>query len=102
MDWTALQARTTAACLAAFGASASAPITLGGVVVQAVWEDDYTRASAGSLGMDTSSPALLLATSLVPTAYEGVPVTRLGVSYTAAHHQPDGQGLSVLFLERAP
>ena len=102
MDWTSLQTRLNSSTLAAFGSTDSAPITLNGAPVQAVFDNGYTLGTAGPLGMDTSAPSLRLATSLVPTAYQGLPATHLGVSYVVGAHQPDGMGMSVLLLERAP
>jgi hypothetical protein len=79
----------------------NAQAVIGGVSYDVLLSDPYVSASVG-LGMATSQPTIALATANVPTAPEGQAITVNNVPYIIGPHQPDGHGMSVLLLERAP
>lgn len=78
----------------------------GGHQVPAIFDQDYVVATVGDAGMAATAPAVTVPTSAVPRPFSGiaVEVTYLGAvtRWKAAEHHPDGTGLSVLLLERAP
>jgi hypothetical protein len=76
-------------------------ITLGGVPVQACFDNGYALGNVGMLGMASSQPALTLASADVSTNPVGMAVVAGGVSYLVAAHEPDGSGVSRLVLELA-
>lgn len=76
-------------------------VTLNGVSVSAIFDAAYALGSVGGFGMESSQPALILATADVPAAPVGKAVVANGVSYLVASHEPDGTGISRLILELA-
>jgi hypothetical protein len=75
--------------------------TLAGAPVRGIFENAYQQGAAGFTGMASTQPVLTLATSDVPAQPVGASLVVNSTSYTIAHHEPDGTGMSVLFLERA-
>ena len=75
-------------------------ITLDGVGVSANFNNGYALGGVGSVGMAGGQPFIELPTSLVPAAWDRKPVVADGVNYRVALHEPDGTGVSKLFLER--
>lgn len=77
-------------------------VTLGAAQVRAIFDNGYARADVGYAGMSTTQPSLTLATADVPASPVGLAVVADSASYAVAVHQPDGTGISILLLERAP
>lgn len=73
--------------------------TLGGVAVKGIFDKSYQFGDVGGNGMASTQPAFTLATSAVPANPVGTTLVVGGVSYTVAAHEPDGTGVSQLFLE---
>lgn len=75
-------------------------ITLDGVQVPAIFDNGYSAGNVGSVGMASTQPSVQLATARVPTSPVGDVVIVRGISYRVGAHEPDGTGVSTLFLER--
>jgi hypothetical protein len=75
-------------------------VTVNGASVSAIFNNGYSAGNVGGMGIASTQPTLTLATSDVPTNSVGLSVVARGVSYTIAEHQPDGTGVSTLYLER--
>jgi hypothetical protein len=76
-------------------------VTVGGVVVSAIFDNGYALGSVGPIGMASSQPMLTLATASVPANPVGTAVVVGAVNYTIGAHEPDGTGISQLMLEAA-
>lgn len=77
-------------------------VSVGGVVVSAIFDNGYAHGSVGMLGMATSQPSLTLASADVSTDPVGASVLVGSAAYLVAAHEPDGTGISRLLLEVAP
>ena len=102
MDWTALQARTNAACLSAFG---DATIVLDGVVVTGDFCEPSDQVYLDGVSAMATRPQVVVMDGDVPAEPVGKPCIAgpLGQSPTAwlvADARPDGHGMTVLYLER--
>ena len=86
---------------AVFAHLANTQATVDGIAVDAIYDSPYSLGTVGVYGMATSASMLTLPTAQVPEAYVGKSVVLKGVPYTIAEHQPDGSGISRLFLEKA-
>ena len=75
-------------------------VLIAGVPTLAIFDAAFERASLGELGMATTEPVLRLPTALVPQPATRTPVVVAGVPYRVAEHQPDGTGISLLYLEK--
>lgn len=76
-------------------------VTLNGSSVRAVFDNAYAQGTVGPIGMGGTQPVLTLATSDVPASPVGKTCVVGATTYTVASHEPDGTGVSVLFLEAA-
>lgn len=74
---------------------------LAGVTVRGIFDNAYQQGGAGFTGMASTQPVFMLATSDVPAAVVGASLVVNAVAYTVAAHEPDGTGVSTLFVERA-
>lgn len=79
----------------------------GGEAVAVIFDNAYARGDVGGLGMDSTQPAISLLTPAVPSSPRGktavVTSPTLGtLNFKIATHEPDGTGVSLLFLEKAP
>lgn len=68
--------------------------------VTVIFDGAAERSVLGELGMGTTSPAITLATQDVPPNVVGRALTVDGVRYEVAENQPDGTGVSTLFLKK--
>ena len=88
--------------------------TLAGVAIQGIFDNEYALADVGGAGMASSQPRLTLATDGIPAhvvdwfLYFPDPFNALdllmtinGTTYNAVAHEPNGTGISVLWLEVA-
>lgn len=82
-----------------FAPPAGQAVTVGGMVVFAIFDNGYALGSVGPFGMASTQPTLTLATANVPAAPEGQAAVVNGVAYVVATHEPDGTGVSRLLLE---
>jgi len=73
----------------------------GGSSAACFFDADYNAGLVGVSGMAAVQPAITLPTADVPASPVGTGVTVNSLAYTIAEHQPDGTGISVLYLERA-
>lgn len=86
--------------------------TLAGVVCTGIFDNGYTRANLGGMGMASSQPTLTLPSASVPAQVLGwfsssaeppvavdLHVTIGQKVYQIVAHEPDGTGISVLVLE---
>lgn len=92
----ALEARVNTAV---FKRLSNADATLDGVPVQGMFEKAYALGEVGASGMASSQPIFTLATSAVPANPVGTALVVNSVTYTVAAHEPDGTGVSLLYLE---
>ena len=76
-------------------------VTVGGVVVSAIFDKAYALGSVGAVGMASSQPMLTLATANVPANPVGTAVLVGAANYVVGAHEPDGTGVSQLMLEAA-
>lgn len=75
-------------------------ITVGGVAVTAIFDNDYSAGNVGGMGIASTQPALTLPTASVPVNPVGLAAVVGSASYTIAEHQSGGTGMSTLYLER--
>lgn len=105
MTWAQAQQAANAAVLAAFADPADAAgqrVRLGWDWVDAaVFEQAHAIGAAGTYGMASASPSVVLPTALVPANVVGLPCDVGTTRYTVMAHQPDGMGLTRLLLEVA-
>lgn len=73
--------------------------TLNGVTVSGIFDDAYSAAMIGDVGMENTQPMFTLKTSLVIGDPVGQTITIDGIGYMVANHRPDGSGVSRLLLE---
>jgi hypothetical protein len=76
-------------------------VTVNGQSVKAIYNNSYAAGNVGMLGMASTTPALELKTSDVPSNPLGMAVVVNAINYLVAAHEPDGTGMSVLMLEAA-
>jgi hypothetical protein len=76
-------------------------VSVGGVLVSAIYDNGYALGNVGGFGMASTQPTLTLATANVPASPEGQAAVVNGVAYVVASHEPDGTGVSRLLLEKA-
>lgn len=76
-------------------------VTVNGVAVPAMFDNGYSAADVGAVGMASSQPFITLATASVPASPVGMAAVCNGTAYTIAAHEPDGTGISRLLLEAA-
>ncbi len=92
---------TNAAVIAAL---ANAQVIIGGVQTAAVFDNGYSAGNVGGNlmgGMANTQAALTIESHLVPENYDGQEVLINGESYLIADVQPDGLGVSRVYLEQA-
>lgn len=75
-------------------------VTVGGGSVSAIFDNGYSVGNVGGMGIASTQPTLILPTASVPLNPVGLAAVVGGVNYTIAEHQPDGTGVSTLYLER--
>ena len=84
-----------------FARLANVVAVVDGVQVAGIFNNGYSAAAVGPLGMASTGPVLELPTASVPRSPEGKRVIVRGAAYVIAEHQPDGTGNSRLTLEAA-
>ena len=94
----ALQTRLNAAVLARL---ANAYATLGGASVAGIYDSPYARQTAGEYGMASTQPTLTVSSADAGSTPAGLAVVVNSLAYTVTHAEPDGSGLTRLYLERA-
>lgn len=75
-------------------------ITLNSVSVSAIFDNGYALGNVGTMGAAGAQPILTLATTNVPANPVGTLAVVNGTNYSVAAHEPDGTGVSTLYLER--
>lgn len=76
--------------------------TVAGKEVLAIYEAASDVSTAGTIGMGSSSPVLILATADVPAESYGAAVTVPNIgNFTVIETRHDGTGVTVLVLEKA-
>jgi hypothetical protein len=75
--------------------------TLAGLPVRGIFDRAYAQAEVGFAGMASTQPAFTLASASVPAGVVGAALVHKGTAYAVVDPQPDGTGVSVLFLELA-
>ena len=98
MDWSALQSRTNAACLAAYG---DATIVLDGVVVTGDFCEPSDQVYLDGVSAMATRPQVVVMDADVPAAPVGKACTIGAATWLVADARPDGHGMTVLYLERA-
>lgn len=73
---------------------------LNGVTVCGIFTNGY-GATTGGIGMASTTPTFLLPSTDVPPSPEGMPFVVNGMNFVVALPEPDGTGLTTLYLERA-
>lgn len=76
-------------------------VVIDGVSVSAIFDNAWAQAGIGVAGAATADPVLTLPDASVPLEPEGKPVVVRGVAYRIVRVEPDGTGVSTLFLQRA-
>ena len=84
-----------------FADFAATSCSVNGVVVRAIFENDYSLGGVGLAGMSGTQPTLMLPTASISADPVGQAAVVDGTSYVVAAHEPDGTGISLLRLERA-
>ena len=88
-------------CLSIFFADWGTTVTLAGKDVVAIFDAAALTARVGPSGMEVTQPAITLQTADVPPAWLRASCVVPGVgSFRAMDHDPDGTGMSVLWLEK--
>lgn len=95
----ALESRVTNAVFARL--ANSAVVIDGAPEVGGIFDDGFVIGSVGPMGMGGTQPSVAVASTVVPPAVVGLPVTVAGVPYIVADAQPDGTGITRLILEVA-
>lgn len=72
--------------------------TLAGLAVRGIYDNAYTLGAAG-VGMASTRPTFTLPTASVVGEAVGQALVHAGHVYMVAEHEPDGTGISRLFLE---
>lgn len=85
--------------LSVYFADFGADATLAGQPVRGLFDSGHALNAVGPMGMAAASPSLTLATATVPAYPVGLAVTVAGTGYLVAAHEPDGTGISRLWLE---
>lgn len=85
---------------AVFSRLANVEIDLGAGLVPAIFDNAYALGNVGSMGAAGAQPILTLATTNVPANPVGTLAVVNGITYSVAAHEPDGTGVSTLYLER--
>lgn len=95
--FTQLQASVNSTVLATM---ANAEAEIFGVKHPVIYDEPYSRGDVGGMlgGMASSQPSVTMASAAVPTDYDGVDITVDGRPYVISHVQPDGMGLSTVYL----
>ena len=93
-------ARETRLNTAVFAHLANTSATVNGVAVTGIFDNGYSAGNVGGMGIASTQPTLTLSTASVPANPVGLTVVAASVTYTIAEHQPDGTGVSMLYLER--
>ena len=76
-------------------------VVIDGVSVSAIFDNAWAQAGIGVVGAATADPVLTLPDASVPLEPGGRPVVVRGVAYRIVRVEPDGTGVSTLFLQRA-
>ncbi len=85
--------------LADFGVDA----TLDGQAVRVIFDRAFDVAAMAARGLATDAPQVMLPTAGVPASPHGKVIDIPGAGrFVVVDNQPDGTGMSVLVLERAP
>lgn len=79
----------------------AAPAMLAGAQVRGIFDNAYRQGEVGYNGMASTQPVFLVATSDVPANPVGASLVVNATSYLIASVEPDGTGMSQLFLELA-
>lgn len=83
-----------------FGATEFAtPAFLDGAPVVGIFDSAYLTDGAGMLGMGGTQPTYLLPSAQVSADPVGLELVISGKSYFVAQHEPDGTGISRLYLQ---
>lgn len=72
---------------------------INGVTVRGIFSNGFAIGEGG-VGMASTAPSLLLPDANVPADPVGMAVTIDGVQYVVAQPEPDGTGITTLYLER--
>lgn len=75
--------------------------TVGGVAVSVIFDNAYAAGNVGLLGMASTQPSIIMPTAQVPGSPIGAAVSVNASNYLVAAHEPDGSGISRLWLESA-
>lgn len=86
---------------AVFARLSNVAATVNSVAVTGIFDNGYSAGNVGGMGIASTAPTLSIPTASVPTNPVGMTVVVGSVSYTIAEHQPDGTGISALYLGRA-
>jgi hypothetical protein len=79
------------------------PATIGlGSAVNGIFDNGYSAGQVGAMGMASTQPSFVLPTASVPDAAVGQPLVVNTLTYCIVAHEPDGTGVSTLYLERTP
>lgn len=76
-------------------------ITVGGSVVDAIFDNGNALGNVGLMGMASTQPLLTMATADVTANPVCAAVLVGSAAYLVAAHEPDGTGISRLLLESA-
>lgn len=97
MSFSTLEAKVNASVLKHL---ANAQATIGANTFDGIFKDPFQLTGMG-IGSADSRPSFCMATSGLPARPVGAAITIRSVAYTIGAHEPDGTGLSLLFLDEA-
>lgn len=84
--------------ISAFFADFAGDAQLGGQAVRGIFDNAYALGAVG-VGMASTRPTFTLATAMVAGEPVGQALVYAGRTWLVAEHEPDGTGLSRLYLE---
>ena len=80
---------------------ANATVTIDGATSPAVFDNGYSHGNVGELGMANTQAAITILSELVPEDYDGVEILVNDQAFLIADVQPDGLGVSRVYLQVA-
>jgi hypothetical protein len=73
-------------------------VTYLGNTIQGIFDDEFSSAVQGEMGVESTVPQVLLRTSDVPNVAHGETMTINSVVYQVIGIQPDGTGMTLILL----
>ncbi len=75
-------------------------VTYNSATIQGIFDDEFTSAVEGEMGIESSVPQVLVKTSDVPNVAHNETMTINSVVYNVIGIQPDGTGMTLILLSQ--